>query len=185
MIEMDWPVLVAEKINHKGEAIALIAHSDKLEVKRALKYISFEIDPLPAVYNIQDSLEQKSIIWRTNNVFKEYTIEKGNPDNIWDNPDLTILTQSYSTGAREQLYIENNGMIGEYSTSEGVTIRGSLQCPYYVHSALCPIFDLPEEKVRIIQAETGGGFGGKEEFPSLVAAHAATVYHLCTRFLLS
>ncbi len=173
MIEMDWPVLASEKINHKGEAIALIAHPDKLEVKRALNFISFDIDPLPAVFTIEDSLNQKNIIWRDNNLFKEYTIEKGNPDPVWEDPALHIFTQHYATGAQEQLYIENNGMIGEYSQEEGVTIRGSLQCPYYVHSALCPIFDLPEEKVRIIQAETGGGFGGKEEFPSLVAAHAA------------
>jgi CO/xanthine dehydrogenase Mo-binding subunit len=173
MIEMDWPVLVNEKINHKGEAIALIAHPDKAEVKRALNFISFEIDPLPAVFNIDDSLEKKNIIWRDNNLFKEYTIEKGNPDPFWDDPNLQVFSQQYSTGAQEQLYIENNGMIGEYSDEEGVTVRGSLQCPYYVHSALCPIFDLPEDKIRIIQAETGGGFGGKEEFPSLLAAHAA------------
>ena len=173
MIEMDWPVLVEENINHKGEAIALIAHQNKLEVKRALNFISFEIDPLPPVFSIQDSLAKKEIIWRKDNLFKKYTIEKGNPDPIWDNPELKIFTQQYTTGAQEQLYIENNGMIGEYSTVDGVTIRGSLQCPYYVHSALCPVFNLPENKVRIIQAETGGGFGGKEEFPSLVAAHAA------------
>src|SRR5205814_1542300 len=38
---------------------------------------------------------------------------------------------------------------------------------------LMTIFDLPPEKVRIIQTETGGGFGGKEEYPSMIAAHAA------------
>ena len=89
-----------EKINHKGEAVALIAHPDKLEVTRALNFISFEIDPLPPVFNIQDSIDQKNIIWRDNNIFKEYTIEKGNPDPIWDNKDLTIHSQSYSTGAQ-------------------------------------------------------------------------------------
>ena len=173
MIEMDWPVLVDEQINHKGEAIALLAHPNKLEVKRALKFISFDIDPLPPVFTIQESLKNQNIVWRKNNIFKEYTIKKGDVDSVWKNDQFQTFTQSYSTGAQEQLYIENNGMIGEYSKKEGVTIRGSLQCPYYVHSALCPIFDLPAEKVRIIQAETGGGFGGKEEFPSLVAAHAA------------
>src|SRR5438034_8361060 len=48
-----------------------------------------------------------------------------------------------------------------------------MQCPYYVQKALMTIFDLPPEKVRIIQTETGGGFGGKEEYPSMIAAHAA------------
>ncbi len=40
-----------------------------------------------------------------------------------------------------------------------------MQCPYYVHKALVKLFGLPEEKIRVIQTETGGGFGGKEEYP--------------------
>jgi CO/xanthine dehydrogenase Mo-binding subunit len=48
-----------------------------------------------------------------------------------------------------------------------------MQCPYYVQKALMAIFGLPAEKTRIIQTETGGGFGGKEEYPSMIAAHAA------------
>ena len=48
-----------------------------------------------------------------------------------------------------------------------------MQCPYYVHKALVKLFGLPEEKIRVIQTETGGGFGGKEEYPSLIAGHAA------------
>ncbi len=57
--------------------------------------------------------------------------------------------------------------------TDGVTVWGSMQCPYYVHKALVKLFGLPEEKIRVIQTETGGGFGGKEEYPSLIAGHAA------------
>ena len=57
--------------------------------------------------------------------------------------------------------------------SKGITVWGSLQCPYYVHKALCALFDLPAEKIRVVQMETGGGFGGKEEYPSMIAGHAA------------
>jgi CO/xanthine dehydrogenase Mo-binding subunit len=48
-----------------------------------------------------------------------------------------------------------------------------MQCPYYVHKALIKLFNLPEDKIRVIQTETGGGFGGKEEYPSMIAGHAA------------
>ena len=48
-----------------------------------------------------------------------------------------------------------------------------MQCPYYIHKALLGLFGLPSEKLRVIQAETGGGFGGKEEYPSMIAGHAA------------
>ena len=45
-----------------------------------------------------------------------------------------------------------------------------MQCPYYVHKALKPLLGLPAEKVRVVQTVTGGGFGGKEEYPSMLAA---------------
>ena len=84
-----------------------------------------------------------------------------------------IVEGEYHTGAQEQLYIENNGVIAIANDADGVTVWGSMQCPYYVHKALIKLFALPEEKIRVIQTETGGGFGGKEEYPSLIAGHAA------------
>lgn len=48
-----------------------------------------------------------------------------------------------------------------------------MQCPFYVHKALLPLFALPAEKIRVTQQETGGAFGGKEEYPSMLAGHAA------------
>jgi CO/xanthine dehydrogenase Mo-binding subunit len=64
-------------------------------------------------------------------------------------------------------------MIAVASPESGVTVWGSMQCPYYIHKALRRLFDLPEDKVRVVQMETGGGFGGKEEYPSMIAGHAA------------
>jgi CO/xanthine dehydrogenase Mo-binding subunit len=55
----------------------------------------------------------------------------------------------------------------------GITVYGSMQCPFYVQNALCALLGLPASNVRVVQAETGGGFGGKEEYPSIVACHAA------------
>ena len=48
-----------------------------------------------------------------------------------------------------------------------------MQCPYYIHKALAALFGLPAERIRVVQMETGGGFGGKEEYPSMIAGHAA------------
>src|SRR5262249_32469613 len=84
-----------------------------------------------------------------------------------------IVEGEYTTGAQEQLYIENNGMLAVYDLSDGLTVWGSLQCPYYVHKALVSLCNLPAEKVRVIQMETGGAFGGKEDYPSVIAGHAA------------
>ena len=54
-----------------------------------------------------------------------------------------------------------------------MTVYGSMQCPYYVHRALTVLLGLPGDRVRVVQTETGGGFGGKEEYPSHIACHAA------------
>src|SRR6202011_5128934 len=90
----------------------------------------------------------------------------------WADADL-IVEGEYQTGAQEQLYIEPQGMIAKFDRQEGVTVWGSMQCPYYVHKALMPLLKLPSDKVRVIQTETGGAFGGKEEYPSIIACHAA------------
>src|SRR6058998_3127329 len=112
------------------------------------------------------------IVWGKDNTFKSYLLKKGDVDRVWSTADY-IVEGEYQTGAQEQLYIENNGVIAIGNAREGLTVWGSMQCPYYVQKALMTIFDLPPEKVRIIQTETGGGFGGKEEYPSMIAAHAA------------
>ena len=64
-------------------------------------------------------------------------------------------------------------MIAVPRADGGVTVHGSLQCPYYVHKALKRGLGLDAERAQVVQAETGGGFGGKEEYPSMIGLHAA------------
>lgn len=172
LILYDQPYLAEETVNHPDEAILLLAHPDKYQAEKARTLVRIDYEELPAVFTIDDSLAQKNIIWSHDNILKSYLLEKGNVDSIWSQADV-IVEGEYSTGAQEQLYIEPNGMIAVANPKDGVTVWGSMQCPYYVHKALLPLFDLPEDKVRIIQTETGGGFGGKEEYPSMIAGHAA------------
>lgn len=172
LILEDQPYLADGIVNHPEEPILLLAHADKYLVEKARRAIAFDIEPLPAIFSIEDSLNRKELIWGEDNVFKKFLIEKGNVDDVWKHADF-IVEGEYQTGAQEQLYIEPNGMIAIANPEEGVTVWGSMQCPYYVHKALIKLFDLPPEKIRVVQATTGGGFGGKEEYPSVIAGHAA------------
>jgi CO/xanthine dehydrogenase Mo-binding subunit len=172
LIVDDQPCLAGEIVNHAEEPILLLAHPDKYLLEEARRSAQIDIEPLPGVFKMEDSLAQKEIIWGRDNIFKSFLIEKGNVDNVWASADL-IVEGKYETGAQEQLYIEPQGMIARASEAEGVTVWGSLQCPYYVHKALVQLFGLPKERIRVVQTETGGGFGGKEEYPSMLAAHAA------------
>ncbi|MFL6284203.1 MAG: xanthine dehydrogenase family protein molybdopterin-binding subunit [Pyrinomonadaceae bacterium] len=172
LILNDQPYLADGVVNHAEEAIVLLAHEDKYLLEEARRRVHVEYEPLPAVFTIEDSLAGEEIIWGEDNVFKSFLVEKGNVDEAIADSSLIVVEGEYTTGAQEQLYIETNGVIAEASR-EGVTVRGSMQCPYYVHKALVKLFNLPETSVRVIQTETGGGFGGKEEYPSMIAGHAA------------
>ena len=172
LILNDQPYLADEVVNHPEEPIVLLAHPDKYLVEEARRHVRVEIEELPPVFTLEDSVNRKEIIWGDDNIFKSFLVDKGNVDDVWAKADL-IVEGEYYTGAQEQLYIENNGAIAVANAQDGVTVWGSMQCPYYVHKALVKLFALPEDKIRVIQTETGGGFGGKEEYPSLLAGHAA------------
>jgi CO/xanthine dehydrogenase Mo-binding subunit len=168
----DQPALADEFVNHPEEPILLLAHPDKYVLEEARRAIKIEIDSLSPIFNLADSLAKKQIIWGEDNIFKSFHVEKGNVDVVWSTA-AHIIEGEYETGAQEQLYIEPQGVIAQANSNDGVTVWGSLQCPYYVHKVLVRLFGLPKDKIRIVQTETGGGFGGKEEYPSMIAAHAA------------
>ena len=172
LIVADQPCLADGQVNHCDEAILLLAHADKHKLREAVDAVRVEYDPLPPIFTIEESERQDQIVWGSNNLFKSFLLEKGDVDSVWESA-AHIVEGEYRTGAQEHLYIENNGIIAEWSAENGVSVWGSLQCPYYVHKTLIKIFDLPDDKVRVVQTETGGAFGGKEDYPSTLASHAA------------
>ena len=170
LIEATQPFL-AEYVKHIAEPVALIAHRDKVLLTKAVNFVEVEMDEEPAIFDIEESLEKKNIQYGEDNVFKAYSINSGDVDSAWDECDL-VLEDVYRTPAQEQFYIETNGVICTVVDGERAEIWGSLQCPYYIQKAMAPLLGLDHDKIRVIQAETGGGFGGKEEYPNLLAGHA-------------
>src|ERR1700761_9578069 len=174
----DHPCLAVTHVNHVEEPILLLAHPNRSILPAAVAAVHITYEELPAVYTIEDSEKKEHIIWgegENANTFKTYLMQKNQtpiPDEVWEKADY-IVEGEYRTGAQEQLYIENNGVIAEYDPEKGVTVRGSMQCPFYLVHALELVFNLPAEKCRVIQTETGGAFGGKEDFPSVIGSHAA------------
>ncbi len=168
----DQPCLASETVNHPEEPILLLAHAAPHKLRKAVEAVAIEYEPLPPVHSMEESERQSTIIWGADNTFKRYLVEKGDVDAVWKEA-AHIVEGEYFTGAQEQLYIENNGIIAAFDPKNGVTVWGSLQCPYYVHKALMALCGLPEDKIRVVQMETGGAFGGKEEYPSMIAGHAA------------
>jgi CO/xanthine dehydrogenase Mo-binding subunit len=168
----DQPCLADQAVNHAEEPVVLLAHADRYLLEEARRAVELEIEPLPAVFTINESLARQQVVWGEDNVFKSFLVESGDVESAWSRAAL-VVEGEYETGAQEQLYIEPQGMIATFDAEQGLTVRGSMQCPYYVHRALMTLLNLPVNQVRVIQTETGGGFGGKEEYPSMIAGHAA------------
>jgi CO/xanthine dehydrogenase Mo-binding subunit len=161
LIDDDQPCLAATRVRHVAEPILLLAHSDRTRLAAAEVAIAYnETTP-----NFDPE--------RSDISFKSIAIDKGQLDRGMAEADV-IVEGEYRAGHQEQLYIEPNGVVA-VPEHGGVTLYGSLQCPYYVHRALTVLLGLVPEKVRVVQTETGGGFGGKEEYPSVIAGHAALV----------
>nr|MBA3270767.1 xanthine dehydrogenase family protein [Acidobacteriota bacterium] len=158
-IEDDQPCLAEHEIYHHAEPILLLAHADRERLAAAT--VNIEYSPQPAMFDPE----------RSTRIFKTIAIDKGSIAKGFEEADV-VITGEYRTAHQEQLYIETNGVIAVPEPS-GITLYGSMQCPYYVHRALCVALGMAAERVRVVQTETGGGFGGKEEYPSHIACHAA------------
>jgi CO/xanthine dehydrogenase Mo-binding subunit len=179
LIENDQPLLVEEDVRHHDEPILLIAAQTKLLVERAARAIHIEYDELDPVLSIEDALAASDPIYGSDNVFKRFLIARGDVSEGFELADH-IIEGVYRVPHQEQLYIEPQGMIAIPGDGQ-MTVMGSMQCPYYIHKALKQLFNLSDEQAVVIQTTTGGGFGGKEEYPSMLAAHAALLAHKAGR----
>ncbi|MFL5776100.1 MAG: xanthine dehydrogenase family protein molybdopterin-binding subunit, partial [Chloroflexota bacterium] len=164
LISDDQPVLVAlgGEIQHHSEPLALLAAADRETLRAAKRHVKVRADALPPVFDPRLS----------DHVFAHYDIASGDLDKGFAEADQ-ILEGTYRVGHQEQLYIENNAMIAVPREDGGVAVHGSLQCPYYIHKAMKRALRFDDAQAQVVQAETGGGFGGKEEYPSIIALHAA------------
>lgn len=179
LIENDQPLLAETEIRHCEEPILLIAAESKHEAEVAARHIRIEYEESPPVLTIEEALEGDRIIYGSDNIFKSFLIARGDVDEGFKQAH-TIVEGEYRVPHQEQLYIETQGMIA-IPGDNAMTVMGSMQCPYYIHKALKHVFNLSDEQVIVIQTTTGGGFGGKEEYPSVIAAHAALLAHKAQR----
>ena len=179
LIENDQPLLAETEIRHCEEPILLIATESKHEAEIAARHITIEYEEAPPLLTIEEALGCDEIIYGSDNVFKNFLIARGDVDEGFRKADH-IITGEYRVPHQEQLYIETQGMIA-IPGKDSLTLMGSMQCPYYVHKAIKQLFNLSDEQAIVIQTTTGGGFGGKEEYPSLIAAHAALLAHKARR----
>jgi CO/xanthine dehydrogenase Mo-binding subunit len=169
-IQDDQPVLVpvGGEIRHHAEPIALLAAPDKQLLRRMKAGIRIVTESLKPVFDPEAS----------DHVFAHYEIEEGDLQAGFAEANV-VLEGEYRVGHQEQLYIEGQAIIAVPGPVGEMATHGSLQCPYYVHKGLMRTLGLTARQARVIQSETGGAFGGKEEYPTIIAVHAALLATKC------
>ncbi|MBI4950434.1 MAG: xanthine dehydrogenase family protein [Myxococcales bacterium] len=182
----DQPVLARARVNHAYEPVVLLACADRGKLERAVAAVRLEIEPEPAVLDLEAALAAETVISGPDNVQSRYLITKGAADVEAEDRVAAsraaieralagcevVVSGRYTCHHQEHLYLEPNGMVAWWD-ADGLHATGSIQCPYYVQKGLCRGLRLPAERVHVTQAVTGGGFGGKEEYPTMLALHAA------------
>ncbi len=159
LIVDDQPCLVEQEIRHAGEPVLLLAHENREALLSAS--VTLEEEPSEPIFDPE----------RSPTSFKTILIEKGDLATGFAAADH-VVEGTYRTGHQEHVYIEPQGVIA-VPEGDRMTVYGSIQCPFYAHRALATVLGGAVSSVRVVQTETGGGFGGKEEYPSGIAAHAA------------
>ncbi len=172
----DQPVLATGELRHVTEPVALIAAPSRDKALAAVRHVEVLYEALEPLFDPTESATSPIRIFGDDNVFSRLEMVHGDGLDALgraESAGAKVITGTYTVGLQEQLYIECQGMIATPRDDGGVTIFGSMQCPFYIVKALKRV--LGHEKLNVVQAVTGGGFGGKEEYPSMVAAHAAVL----------
>ncbi|WBW99768.1 xanthine dehydrogenase family protein molybdopterin-binding subunit [Oceanirhabdus sp. W0125-5] len=180
-IEDDQPIFAEGVVNYIGEPIALIAGKNKEIILDIISKIEIEYVEINPIYSMDDALyKDKSILkplFMEDNLFANYKINHGDVDEVFKTAHM-VYEGVYSTGYQEHLYLETQSVMGVYDNNE-ILVYGSMQCPYYVKAALIQALAMEEDKVNVVQTTTGGAFGGKEEYPSQLAAQVAVAALKC------
>src|SRR5439155_3430399 len=145
-------VRLGGQIRDQAEALCLRAAPDRGTLRAAKRYLEVRTERLPAIFDPLESTEE----------FSQLEVGRGDLEAGFAEAEV-VIEGTYRVGHQEQLYIENQAMIAVPGLDGGVTVHGSCQCPYYIHRVLKRSLQLTDEQAVVVQAETVGGFGGKEE----------------------
>ncbi|MDE7243935.1 MAG: xanthine dehydrogenase family protein molybdopterin-binding subunit, partial [Oscillospiraceae bacterium] len=158
----DTPVYARETVEYIGEPIGMVVGPDGKEVSRILSEIQVSYEELEPVLDIR----------KASTVFFDYEYGKGDVEKAFAEADK-IYEEEFSTGYQDQTYLETQGMMAQPEPDGRMFVHGSMQCPYYVHGAVMRALGCGPDEVHILQDVTGGGFGGKEAFPSILGCQVA------------
>jgi CO/xanthine dehydrogenase Mo-binding subunit len=160
-------------VRSTGDILGAVVAETSPAAADAAARIKVEYDRLPTIFDPLEALKPDAIrIHEKGNVARQMKIRKGNVEEGFAKSGV-IIEKTYRTQFQDAVPLEPEVGLA-IPEDGGVRIIGSMQSPHHTQAAVAKVLKLPPEKVRVIQAVTGGAFGPKsDETPYDVCSTAA------------
>ncbi|MEW5847454.1 MAG: xanthine dehydrogenase family protein molybdopterin-binding subunit [Myxococcota bacterium] len=162
----DEHVLCVDKARYIGDAVAAVAALDEETAARAANAVAVHYEPLPAVTTVEQALAPGApVIHEGNkhgNVLKHVELAFGDVEAALAASDVIVDLES-TFESTTHVAMEPHCAIGQVEPHGVLTVISATQVPHYLHRELARVLELPMDRVRVIQPNVGGGFGGKSE----------------------
>jgi carbon-monoxide dehydrogenase large subunit len=175
-------VLATDKVRFQGQEVAAVIATDPYIARDATSMIFVDYEELPVITTPQQSLETDVLIrdekeGQTDNV--AYTWEAGDKaatDGAFQRAAKVVTLDTHYPRSHPSP-LETCGTIADVNPITGqVTIYMTSQAPHAIRTVFALVTGLPEENIRIVTADIGGGFGNKVPvYPGYVVAAAASL----------
>jgi aerobic carbon-monoxide dehydrogenase large subunit len=168
-----YPALAIDRVRFVGEAVALIVADDRYLAEDAEDGVDVTYEPLPVVATIEDARREDAPRlhdgWK-DNFFIRTAISAGDTDAAFAGAHGTVEFE-VANRRHSGIPLECRGMIAEYDpVGRNLTLWTSTQIPHMVRSELANCLGMPENRIRVISPEVGGGFGPKSQlYPEEIA----------------
>jgi CO/xanthine dehydrogenase Mo-binding subunit len=160
-LKPNQPVLCRDRVRYLGGPVAFVVANTPEAAAATLKLIKVDYKPLPGIYSPEVGLKQDAILlYLEGNICKHLVHEVGNIDEV--KPEAyVVVTGHFETPFVEHGYLEPEAGIGLIDENGVLTVYAPTQFPFEVRKQLPEVFNMPEDKVRVIVTPLGGAFGSK------------------------
>ncbi|HUW80756.1 MAG TPA: xanthine dehydrogenase family protein molybdopterin-binding subunit [Acidocella sp.] len=153
------PILASEKVRHVGEPIAVCLAPTRAEAEDLAEQVLVEFEELPVLADMLESRQSENLVhehWG-DNVFLETRVDGDIPATA-----PVIIRRTLRTARQCMSPMEGRGVLAEWdSRLEQLIVTTSTQMPHIVRTGLSGCLGLPEEQIRVVAPDVGGGFGYK------------------------
>ncbi len=171
-------VLAHDKVLYKGHAVAAVAADSPHIAEEALDLIEVEYEPLPAVLDVRDAMQDSAPILnddvrteslgshppaetsKPTNIAKHFLFQKGEVEEGFQKADV-IVEHEFDTATVHQGYIEPHNATAHWNADGKVTVWMSTQGSFTARQQTAELLRIPVSDVKVVPMEIGGGFGGK------------------------